>query len=173
IEHVIAAARPVANRMGIIINTKNPKLELYRELSQTWEVELIPDLHDHCGPLGGIFTALNHCRDQVSSALMLACDLPFITSEILLLLSHIHNEELNELTMPVDQFGRAQPLAAIYACNCLPVVERLLAENLLRVNGIYPSVRLRRVSFEEFAQLPGAENFFLNINTPEDHLRYL
>src|SRR5262249_54487264 len=106
IEHVIAAARPVADQMAIVINAQWPKLELYEEFARSWAVSLIPDLHDHRGPLGGIYTALDRCRDQASSALMLACDLPFITSELLLPLSQIHIDEQNELTVPVDKSGR-------------------------------------------------------------------
>src|SRR5262245_8582164 len=172
IEHVLGAVRPVADRIGVIVNGKTANLERYRKFSTRWGVELIPDLHDYRGPLGGIHTALERCPGQSSSAVILACDLPGITTEFLLLLAQIHKAEKNELTVPVDQFGRSQPLAAIYATRCLPVVRELLAMDLLRVDGIYPRVKLRRVSFEEFAQLPNAERFFININTKEDHLKH-
>jgi molybdenum cofactor guanylyltransferase len=170
IEHALAAAQPVAKQVGVIINAENANIGRFLELVQNWGVELISDIHHYRGPLGGIHTALERCRDSASSALILACDLPFITSEFLNLISQIHNSEENELTMPVDQFGRSQPLAAIYSQRCLPVVERLLADDSLRLDGIYPSVKLRHVHFEEFAGLTNAENLFLNVNTKEHYI---
>src|SRR5262245_55147824 len=85
IERVLAAAEPVVEDLSVIINAANPRATDYRLLADGWNARLIHDLQDHRGPLGGIQTALRSCAPG-ESALILACDLPFLTSEFLALL---------------------------------------------------------------------------------------
>src|SRR5262245_15099279 len=89
IERALAAAGPVAGRLGIIVNAANSQIERYEKLAGSCGAKLIFDLHEHLGPLGGIHTALAHCAEG-ESALILACDLPFITPEFLSFLRDIH-----------------------------------------------------------------------------------
>jgi GTP:adenosylcobinamide-phosphate guanylyltransferase len=89
IERVIAAAGPAAGRLGIIVNAANPQVERYERLAESCDAGVIFDLHEHLGPLGGIHTALMHCGAG-ESALVLACDLPFITTEALSFLCGVH-----------------------------------------------------------------------------------
>jgi molybdopterin-guanine dinucleotide biosynthesis protein A len=176
IERVIAAARPAVNCLGIIVNGANPQIEQYEKLADSHDARLLFDLHEHRGPLGGIHTALAHCEAN-ESALILACDLPFITTEFLSFLSAIHRNDIphsafripHSVTVPLDQSNRLQPLAAIYDQSLAAVVERALAENNLKADLLYERVSTRRVSFAEFSHLPGAERFFININTPEEY----
>src|SRR5262247_3892243 len=93
IERVIAAARPAVGRLEIIVNGANPQIERYEKLAGDYGARLIFDLHNHLGPLGGIHTALTHCGAN-ESALILACDMPFITTEFLSLLGAIHQYDI-------------------------------------------------------------------------------
>jgi len=183
IERVVAAAKPVVGRLGIIINAANPQIERHEKLAEFHDAKLIFDLHEYRGPLGGIHTALTHCETN-ESALILACDLPFITTEFLALLCDIHqngnpqsafripNSEFRipqSITIPIDQSNRPQPLAAIYVQSLEATVGQMLAANDLKVDLLYSRVSTRQVGFAEFAHLPGAERFFVNVNTPEDY----
>ena len=182
IERVIAAARPAVGRLEIIVNGANPQIERYEKLAGDCGAKLIFDLHDHLGPLGGIHTALAHCGEN-ESALILACDLPFITTEFLSFIRDIHQAEdpqsairnpqsairnPQSITVPLDQSNRLQPLAAIYDQSLEAVVGEMLAARDLKVDLLYSRVSTRQVNFAEFAHLRDAERFFLNINTPED-----
>jgi molybdopterin-guanine dinucleotide biosynthesis protein A len=168
IERVAAAARPVVERLGIVVNAANQQLERYQELAESRDAKLIFDLHEHRGPLGGIHTALTHC-DAGDSALILACDLPFITTEFLFLLSEIHQgSNPQSVTVPLDRSNRLQPLAAIYDQSLEAAVEHMLSSNELKVDRLYSRVSSHQLNFIEFAHLPGAERFFANINTPEE-----
>ncbi len=168
IERVIAASHPVVRQLGVIINAGNPQIDRYEKLAQSRDAELLFDLHEHRGPLGGIHTALTHCRVN-ESALILACDLPFITTEFLLFLCAAHPQpDPPSVTVPLDQSNRLQPLAAIYDQSCKQTIEQMLAANDLRVDRLYSRLPARHVQFAEFAHLPKAERFFININTPED-----
>jgi molybdopterin-guanine dinucleotide biosynthesis protein A len=102
--------------------------------------------------------------------LILACDLPFITTEFLSFLSGVHQTDKSHwVTIPVDQSNRDQPLAAIYDQRCRAAVERMLANDELKLDLLFGRAPARRVAFAEFAHLPGAERLFTNINTPEEH----
>src|SRR5262245_37890128 len=121
IERTVAAAKLATGRLGIIVNAANPQVERYEKLAESCDAGLIFDLHEHLGPLGGIHTALAHCTTG-ESALILACDLPFITTEFLSFLCNVHQGENPQsairnpqsITVPLDQSNRLQPLAAIY-----------------------------------------------------------
>src|SRR5215813_6450464 len=151
IERVIAAARPAVVRLGIIVNAANPQIERYEKLAESRDATLIFDLHEHLGPLGGIHTALAHCGAN-ESALILACDLPFITTEFLSFLSEVHQNAIphsafripHSVTVPLDQSNRLQPLAAIYDQSLEATVGRMLAANELKVDLLYPRVSTRR-----------------------------
>src|SRR5262245_25658334 len=176
IERAVAAAKPAAGRLGIIVNAANPQIERYEKLAESCDARLILDLHEHLGPLGGIHTALAHCGAG-ESALMLACDLPFITTEFLSFLCNVHQTrnpqsaipESQSVTVPLDQSNRLQPLAAIYDQSLEATVGQMLAANELRVDLLYSRVSTRPVGFAEFAHMRDAERFFININTPEEY----
>jgi molybdenum cofactor guanylyltransferase len=175
IERAVAAAKPAAGRLGIIVNAANPQVGRYERLAESCGARLIFDMHEHLGPLGGIHTALTHCGAG-ESALILACDLPFITTEFLWFLCDVHRGESPQsairnpqsITVPLDQSDRLQPLAAIYDQSLETVVRQALAANEFKVDLLYSRVSTRRVGFEEFAHLRDAERFFINVNTPEE-----
>ena len=167
IEHVIAAAQKITTAIAIVINPANPNGRKYEALAQSTEAKLMHDLHDHRGPLGGIETGLKFC-DAEQAALILACDLPFVSAEFLRLLQQIHQTENSLLTVPLDQSGRPQMLAAIYSPACLPHVSDLLADNELKARLLCKRVKTRLVGFSEYSYLPEAEKFLVNLNTPEE-----
>ncbi len=167
IEHVLAAAQTIAERLVVVVNPTNPNLPRYEQLAAPWDAELWFDLHNHRGPLGGIETVLRQCSAD-ESALILACDLPFVTTEFLQLLRTIHAAEHNELTVPLDQDERPQMLAAIYAASCLSQVSALLAAEELKVRALQTRVQTRRVRWAEYAHLARAERFLRNLNARED-----
>lgn len=172
IEHVLTAAREVANRLAIVIHPATPNRPRYEQLATDWRAELWLDLHDHRGPLGGIETVLRQCEDG-ASALILACDLPFVTGSFLQQLQAIHQAERPALTVPLDAEGRPQMLAAIYAKTCLPAVTALLGANELKVRMLQQRVNTRRVLWGEYAHLPHAHQLLTNFNAPQDLRNFL
>ncbi len=175
IEHVLAAAEPVAASLSIVINQANPNADRYRELADKWNARLLYDLHDHKGPLGGIYTALKACGEQ-ESALILACDLPFITSEFLSLLCNAHQaanpkskiQNPKSITVPMNQDDRVQPLVAIYDRACLPAIEEMLAADRLKVDRLFEKVPTQVISFDALSCLNCSDLIFQNMNSNED-----
>lgn len=168
IEYALQAAQPLAQRLAIVISHDMPQQAQYEQLAARWHAQLLFDPHDHCGPLGGIHTALSNCAAD-ETALILACDLPFITAEFLRLLAQAHSTTTAPaITIPLDQTGRHQMLAGFYDQACLSAVEQLLAEGKLRVDGLCAYVNVQEIEFAAYAHLPHAPNLLNNLNTREE-----
>src|SRR5262252_4485041 len=82
--------------------------------------ENISDHYDRWGPLGGIQAALQACRTE--RCIVVACDLPFVTRDLLELL--MNGQGAAAAIVPVQSDGRPQPLCAVYSCRpCLEAAE--------------------------------------------------
>ena len=126
----------------------------------------VPDVHGNWGALGGIHAALMAAEKQW--ALIVACDLPFATSELFGRLAAFINDDTDAI-VPIQTDGRPQPLCALYRRGtCLTETEKLIAVGEHTPRALLARVRTRHVQFDELDDLPGAENFFLNLNTLAD-----
>jgi molybdopterin-guanine dinucleotide biosynthesis protein A len=167
IERVLAVAQPVADRLLIVTSESKADLPAYQSLAKTWGAELRIDLQPECGPLGGVETALAEC-EPAGAVLVLACDLPFLSSEFLTILQRRHRESGASITVPLGPNSRVEPLVAIYSSTCLPAVKAQIASGHLRVDLLYDLVPTTRLRPEEYLYLSGSERFFVNFNTPAD-----
>jgi molybdopterin-guanine dinucleotide biosynthesis protein A len=130
---------------------------------------VVPDVHAGAGALGGLHAALAACR--APWALVVSCDLPFVTPELFARLASFALDE-PEAVAPVQPDGRPQPLCALYAVRaCLGVAARLLVEGERRPRALLREVRTRWVSPDELSDLTRAEHFFTNLNTPAEYER--
>ena len=131
----------------------------------------VPDLRPRWGALGGIHTALNAC--EADWAAIVACDLPFVTAELFARLrAFASNATLEPVAavVPIQPDGRPQPLCALYRRRpCLKQAQRLIAEGEHAPRALLSVVPTRWVESSELSDLPGAENFFFNANTPEEY----
>lgn len=167
ITRVLSAARPVVDRLMIIISDSCDSLGRFSDLARLWDAELRVDVYPDRGPLAGIHATLAACPEG-DSALVLACDLPFISTEMLRVLRNHHERVKPSITVPVSSDGRLQPLASIYSDNCKRAVEKQLAEGKLRVDLLFDLLRTHRVLAADYSHLAGCERFFLNVNSPSD-----
>lgn len=127
----------------------------------------LPDVYEHWGALGGVHAALSACR--ATWALIVACDLPFVTSTLFAHLAGVRHD--SEAVAPIQKDGRPQPLCALYEqASCLARAEQLIKTGERRPIALLQSVRTRWVSFPELEGLAGAQHFFDNINTPQDYV---
>jgi molybdopterin-guanine dinucleotide biosynthesis protein A len=132
------------------------------------DLKIVPDTHEHWGALGGIHAALNACR--ADWALIVACDLPFVTRDLCSRLRTLSQKDLPDAVVPIQPDGRPQPICALYRREpCLLEAEKLIASGEHTPRALLANVKTRCVQPEELIDLPGAENFFFNVNTPEDY----
>ena len=132
------------------------------------DLRIVPDTHQQWGALGGIHAALGACRSDW--ALIVACDLPFVTRDLGSRLLVLSRPELPDAIVPIQPDGRPQPLCALYRREpCRLEAEKLIARGEHTPRALLANVKTRWVRPEELSDLPGAENFFFNVNTPEDY----
>jgi molybdopterin-guanine dinucleotide biosynthesis protein A len=130
--------------------------------------ESVPDTYPHWGPLGGIHAALGAASSEY--CLIVACDLPFVTCELFeRLLGKL--EETTDAIVPVQEDGRPQPLCALYRKRCLSTAAQAIADGEHMPRAFLDRIATHFVDFGKLSSLPGAEYFFLNINTPANYQR--
>jgi molybdopterin-guanine dinucleotide biosynthesis protein A len=121
------------------------------------------------GPMVALYTAFSSSTEDWIA--VLACDLPLVTVDLIRFLAETERSGFDAV-VPVQSDGWPQPLCALYRREaCLPIAERMLIENELSLQTLLWQIRTRFVPFDEFADLPDSEFFFLNLNTPEDHAK--
>ena len=130
-----------------------------------WPV--LPDLNAGIGPLEAIRVALE--ASLTPRVLLVACDLPFVTAELLEFL--LDRVEGYQATAPMSPDGRLEPLCAIYSTDTLEHVTELIRSGERKVSRLFDRVRVRLIPFEDLSQLAGAERFFMNVNTPDDYVQ--
>ncbi|MDQ3473164.1 MAG: molybdenum cofactor guanylyltransferase [Acidobacteriota bacterium] len=129
---------------------------------------IVHDLHPQWGALGGLHGALAACSTEW--ALVVACDLPLVKASLFDRLLSLRQDF--DAVAPLQPDGRRQPLCALYrVAQCLHQSAALIESGERKPVALLQSVSTRWVQFAELADLPGAEDFFDNINTPQDYLR--
>lgn len=167
-ERAVAALQKIAaQRISFIVGEKQSK-EIENLLPR--EVPRIGDIFPQKAALGGIYTALSDAESEWAA--VLACDYPFATADLFVRLAEIARaaDENIAAVVPVQPDGRIQSLCAVYRVKfCLSAGKRLMeTEEVLPVRKLLETIKIRLVKFDELSDLPGAEHFFTNVNTPED-----
>jgi molybdopterin-guanine dinucleotide biosynthesis protein A len=124
---------------------------------------LTADRYAGRGPLAGIQAGL--ARSAREAAFCVACDMPFLSAEIIREQIRRFREEYCDVLLP-RVGGQIEPLHAVYRRSLLPAIERLLSDgggNSIR--RLYPAVRTANFELEDTA---ATRAVFTNINTPED-----
>ena len=170
-ERAVAALQKIAaGRVSFIIgaNQKDETAELL-----PLDVPRIADILPNKAALGGIYTALAHSQSEWIA--ILACDFPFITEDLFVRLIETVDATSSNISAvaPRQPDGRVQPLCALYRVDpCLEIAARLLKTDVIPpARKLLEKAAARIVGFEQLADLPGADRFFTNINTPDDFLR--
>ena len=166
VKRVAAALFAVTNTVNLVANNQTNS-----QTTCDCDLPIVRDVYKKWGALGGLQAALANCR--ADWAAVVACDLPFVTGELLARLAGLRAADVDAIA-PLQNDGRPQPLCAIYRVSaCLTIAEELIQSGEHRPIALLQSVRTRWVAFEELADLDGAHLFFDNLNTPDDYARAL
>jgi molybdopterin-guanine dinucleotide biosynthesis protein A len=164
VEHIAAALRSLTPMIRVVGA---------RDHGAFAGLENVPDTHEHWGALGGIHAALTACYAEW--AVIVACDLPLISADLVRRIWQFASAaegEAFDAIVPIQPDARPQPLCALYRReSCATAAVRLIEEGEHKPRTLLAKVRTRWVPFNELSDLPGAENFFLNVNTPKDYQR--
>jgi len=138
-----------------------------REDAGQFGLPVVRDVYGGRGAVGGLHAALTACR--APWALVLACDLPFVTAALLGRLASLAGPEFDAVA-PVQADGRQQPLCALYSARvCAEAARGLIEAGELRPRELLRRARTRWVGFDEVRDLPGSADFFRNLNTPAEY----
>ncbi|MBM3213302.1 molybdenum cofactor guanylyltransferase [Candidatus Poribacteria bacterium] len=127
------------------------------------EARCIPDDAPGLGVLGGIATALRVMQHDL--ALVIACDMPFLTPEALW-----------AVAQAADGFDGAmvctdrgyEPCCAAYARSALPAIQRMVDSGLLAAQDVPRFARIRAVTADELRRVGIDDIVLTNLNTPAD-----
>ena len=116
------------------------------------------------GSLGGIYTAL--LRAQCPAVLTLACDMPFVSEQLLRFMLMQLDAQTDVVVPRVD--GYPQSLHAIYRKTCLQPIREQLLRDRLKIIGFFPAVRVRYLDEADYAAFDPMAQSFTNLNTPAE-----
>ena len=137
---------------NIFIVTNN--IAEYSKFGYPMVSDLLPDI----GPLGGLYTALDH--DKHDYTLLLSCDMPLVSQGMLLYL--MGAVDAYDVVVPrLSKTSHPEPLRAIYSKRCFSIIEKFIEEGGRRVIGFYSEINVRYVERKEIESVdPGARSFF-------------
>ena len=128
---------------------------------------VVADIFSGCGPLAGIHAALVHSPAELN--LMLAVDMPFVSTELLAFLFAAATDEANDaiVTVPRTTHG-LQPLCAVYRRDFSAVAEQALRAGKYKIDALFSGLAVRVIGEDELGAAGFSEKSFFNLNTPQD-----
>ncbi|CAN5757693.1 molybdenum cofactor guanylyltransferase [soil metagenome] len=162
LENAVEILKPNCKQTKIVLNkSQNHLIEKLPD-----GVSYIFDRFENRGAVGGIHAAFTDCKTEY--AVILAVDLPFVTSEAIKKLCEIILQEKDfSAIVPRQTKGKFQPLAAVYRVkDCLPKAEEILSKT--KSASMRDFLKLTQNYFVEELFLNSAENYFFNVNHPSD-----
>jgi molybdopterin-guanine dinucleotide biosynthesis protein len=147
-----------------VISSNQPSL--FRDL----DVDVIADHHAGIGPLAGIHAGLLHAVERAwPGILVVACDLPWVTPEVLRLIRQAASLSPALAVAPESYDRRGmEPLCAFFAVECIPEVEAMIAEDERRAHRLLERVPLARIPLAEVHAVGDPRILFHNVNTVTD-----
>ena len=124
-----------------------------------WPVRVIRrDAIARCGPLGGIYTALKTSRAEAE--LFLACDMPFVSTDLLAKLGASLGGKLDAVSATVDGVAGFPFLLRVAV---LPVIERQIQAGRFSLRSLAKVLGAKLLRAQKKHRLE-----LFNINTPEE-----
>jgi len=156
IERIANELRKAVSELILVTNTP----EDYQFLG----LPMIEDQWKGMGPLAGIHAGLEASKTEKN--LVVACDMPFVSSEIggylLQFLDHYQG------AVPMIS-GQLHPLFAAYRKDALPEISKALEKQELKIRLFFDRIQLKYVTEEDLKKLGlPLENHFFNMNDPKE-----
>ncbi|HUN63602.1 MAG TPA: molybdenum cofactor guanylyltransferase [Candidatus Sulfotelmatobacter sp.] len=133
------------------------------------------------GPLGGILTALHSIDPSADSdrnkhedrsgcpfALILSCDMPFLTAEFLrFLMDRAQHSEAQVIVPEYSQ--RLEPLCACWCAASLPALQAAFESGVRKVSQAMKHLPMEVLDESAWKRFDNHGRLFQNMNTPEDY----
>ncbi len=130
------------------------------------EIRVVTDRTPDRGPLEALAVGLAALGPAIEAAFVTGCDFPLLTARFVQRLFDL----LGTAAIAVPNDGnRRHCLTAVYRPQVIPVIERLLTANRLKVQELLALCDCRDVTPDELRAVDPDLHSLLNINTPEQY----
>jgi molybdopterin-guanine dinucleotide biosynthesis protein A len=155
VERIIANLAGLFDEMLIVTND--------RSLYEGFPAEVVEDLVESKGPLGGIYSGLSASSSDLN--FVVACDMPFISADLVRYI--IGKPKAYDVVIPeID--GKLEALFARYSRRALPTISSHLHRDRLCVQDILEELPTLRIASHEIERFDPERLTFFNINYRED-----
>jgi molybdopterin-guanine dinucleotide biosynthesis protein A len=155
IARIAGILRPLFDEVLIVTNDE--------EVARAANCAAVPDIFPGKGPLAGIHAALEYFK---APAFCVACDLPFLRADVI---ADLCKEFENCDVLAPRVAGRMEPLHAVYAPSCLPVMSAALQNPRVgNVERVLAPLRLLFVDEAALRRFDKDLKFLTNVNTPQE-----
>jgi molybdopterin-guanine dinucleotide biosynthesis protein A len=128
------------------------------------------DRREGRGPLEGLSAGLSALPREVEAAYATSCDVPLLVPGFVRRMFELLEDHAT--AVPVSG-GFQHPLAAVYRCTLVDLVDELLAADRLRPAFLFEAVSTRRVVEKELVDVDPQLTTLENLNHPDDYLAAL
>jgi molybdopterin-guanine dinucleotide biosynthesis protein A len=155
IEGLLRKIRPLFPEIMVIANDP----DTYADLGVPVFSDCIPEK----GSLGGIYTAVS--LSTFLQTFCIACDMPLANPAVI---AYLRDRAAGYDVAVPRASGGYQPLHAVYSKTCLPHMEAMIRADRLKIDRLFPAVRVLTVEEEELRPMDPSLTCFLNVNTREE-----
>ena len=123
------------------------------------------------GPLGGILTAVLETSKRAKSPewnLILSCDMPFLTEEILVYLADRAKQSGAKVVVPRSPSG-LEPLCACWRTDAVEALRKASEDGIRKVTEAMKRVSMEVVDEKDWARFDKSGRLFWNMNTPGEY----
>lgn len=158
-----------SNTLLVTAHDSVPRDEAIETLLHKLQLPVARDRHPDSGPLAGLDAALaTSIADRV---LLLACDLPFLTTPFLTWL--VQQAASQAGAVPVDVDGRWHPLCGVYDRRCVDHLQHCLTAGRLRLQEFAREVGCVGLPASTWTRFDPQQQLLTNVNQVEDYERVL
>ena len=160
--------RPLAAHVARIVQSAAGSVTLVGSIEKYQHLgyRVIPDPVDGFGPLAGLLAALDDSTSEWN--LVVACDMPYLTTEFLAFLIVKARESAADVLLPVDQDGMPEPLCAVYSLGSGNAIRQAVDSGVHKMTRAFESLRIRQLLPEQYQKFNLDGKLFTNLNLPQD-----
>ena len=159
IRRVLGRLTQVDTEILVVVNNADRVQDLALPDGTQSTIDLFPGR----GALGGIYTGLKAARN--SWVIVVGCDMPFLNVALLKYILSLRGGV--DVVVPLLG-GVTEPTHAAYSKACLPIMERCLRTNDLKIAGFFDQVRVRYIEEAAIERFDPEHLSFFNVNTEQD-----
>jgi len=168
ITHVIETLIHVSDEIVLVLRDENQadgykKFLKNLKLSENIDFKICTDILKDHGPLAGILTGFQFInRNKV---MVLPCDSPLVSELFVKKMFKLSKDVNFDAFVPMWSDGKLEPLHSIYKKNSMPIIQKLLEENILDIKSFITKLNVKFINAESLD--PTCRSFF-NINQRKD-----